>query len=441
MNNIEIRTSIADLVSDRRIVILGLGAEGKSSLNFFKSLALKNDVIIADRNSALAEDDDLKNFDLFLGENYLACLKSYDFVMKSPGISFKEYVLPDGIIISSQTELFIGLFRNQIIGITGTKGKSTTSSLIKHILASYFESVFLVGNIGLPALELIDQIKTDSLVVYEMSSHQLEFCTVSPSRAVLLNLYQEHLDHYKDFQSYRYAKWQIALHQSKDDFFFYNYEDPTINSDIQQLIINSTKIPVCLNDSEISLARIQEQFILKGDHNRFNLLISLVAVETLGVTSEKALKAAFKFKGLPHRMEYVGEFEGIKFYNDSIATIPEATIHALKSIENVQTIILGGFDRGIDYRQLIDFLITNKPLNLLLLGKVGQILYSQLIGIGYEGKMIMAESLKDAVNYAFIMTEKGKTCLMSPAASSYDSFKNFEDRGDQFKKNIYTYIK
>ncbi|MBN2745535.1 MAG: UDP-N-acetylmuramoyl-L-alanine--D-glutamate ligase [Bacteroidales bacterium] len=450
MNKEFIQNSLSPLFENHRIVILGLGKEGRSSLAFFQTYFSELEIVVADRNVNAFTPNFESELVFYSGDSYLNCIRSGDFVIKSPGISLQNSSLPANIILSSQTDLFLRLFSKQVIGITGTKGKSTTSSLIFHILKSQLKSVFLVGNIGVPALDMVGEVQPESWIVFEMSSHQLQNVSIGPSRAVILNFHQEHLDHYADYFGYREAKWQISLTQTNNDFFAYNIDDETLTNDLQKIVVKSNCLSVSMKDCEAPFSCFKgnqlrvgkelldfsrDKFLLRGDHNVFNLLISLTICQTIGLDLPLSLNSAYSFQGLEHRLEFVGIFNGIAFYNDSIATIPEATINALKAVDEVATVILGGFDRGIDYQPLVKFLTTYRPLNLLLIGKVGQRLQESLLN-NYNGILIPVEHLQDAVNQAFKLTPKGKTCLLSPAAASYDSFKNFEDRGNQFKKMV-----
>ena len=451
---IDIENNIIKLLSHRKILVLGFGKEGQSTYKFLRGVFPEMPLMISDRNPDSFGHLSDNNLVTFSGEDYLNAISQADWVMKSPGISFKDLIIPESIIISSQTDLFIYLFRNQIVGVTGTKGKSTTVSLITHLLSEFYSEVKLVGNIGIPALEIVDSITPETKIVYELSSHQLEFSRYSPHIAVLLNLYQEHLDHYRGYDDYRKAKWQIALHQDVEDYFITNFDDKTIEADGNFFNVDSKQILISLEgnkSSEIyfdghdifynkkSLDFDMQQFKLPGIHNIFNLMAALTAVHCVGVEPKEALPIAYKFKGLPHRLEFLGSFHGIDFINDSIATIPQATINAIKSINNLQTLILGGFDRGISYKLLIDFLLAFNPLNIILLGEVGERLEQELMTRNYAGKLMPNTCFDDAVRQAIAITEKGKSCLLSPAAASYDKFKNFEERGNRFRKLVHEF--
>jgi len=448
-----IKNRVLELIGSRRVLIAGFGREGKSSLQFLRQIVPTGTIVVVDKNTEAQKSltDDIK---FAGGERYLDEIKPGDFVMKSPGISFKDFALPSEVLVSSQTDMFLKLFGDRTIGVTGTKGKSTTVSLTEHILKRFNKDVRLAGNIGIPALDIVDDISAGSLIVYELSSHQLEFCSASPHIALLLNLYKEHLDHYRDFAAYRMAKWQIALHQGKEDFFLLNIDDELIMSDLRENIrSNGTRIPVSLSgqrDADFAyrggeiyfkdepLGFDATKFKLAGIHNIFNLMMAVGATSLCGIPPVSALEAAYDFAGLPHRLEYLGRVKGIDFINDSIATIPQAAVRALQSIDNVATIILGGYDRGIDYGFLTDYLKKYPPLNIMLLGEVGVRIKEMLQELKYQGRMENFTCFDDAVRRAVEITPRGKACLLSPAAASYDKFKNFEERGDRFKELVLT---
>jgi len=443
---------VRNYIGGRRVVILGFGREGKSSLSFFKENLPDIQLVVADRNPDAFSGFGDSDAEFFAGKDYIDIIKAGDFVMKSPGISFRDFTPPAGVLISSQTDLFLFLFGKQITGVTGTKGKSTTVTLIHSILSHYFGDVKLVGNIGTPALDIAGEIGSETKVVYELSSHQLEFTGTSPHIAVLLNLFEEHLDHYKGYESYRNAKWQIAAHQDEGDFFIYNACNDTLSADMKKTergrgrriavsVGCDSAAGVFFDGSEIffngkSLGFQRERFKPAGDHNVFNLMTALAVAGISGIDAKEALETAYEFGGLPHRLEFVGNYGGIDFYNDSIATIPQAAVNALKTVENVATVILGGINRGINYDLLVDYLADSGPLNIMLVGDVGKMLKERLKAADYKGRVVFHECFDEAVRTAVEVTPAGKACLLSPAAASYDKFRNFEERGDRFKEIV-----
>jgi len=452
-----IKEEIARFINNRRVLILGFGKEGRSTYRMLRNYFPKLEICISDQNTEISTEKELQDdsyLSWVLGKGHMKALNYYNLVFKSPGISFKEYQVPADQQISSQTDLFIELFHKQIIGVTGTKGKSTTVSLINHLLRSFKKKVLLVGNIGLPAMEVLPQIEEDTLIVYELSSHQLEFVTHSPHIAVFLNLFEEHLDHYVSFLAYQQAKENITVFQDADDFLIYHFDDVFVNKRVQESGTEASLLPFC-HKSNNGCTYIENNDIhffddrvfnvdfskinLLGKHNQLNILAALNVIAALGLDMEKAIESVYNFKSLPHRLEDVGVYKGIHFINDSIATIPEATIKAVEVFDNLQTLILGGFNRGIDYSILIDFLMEQRIPNIILLGEVGNLLGELLDDEGYKMPLFYAKDMDEVIRIAYKQTKEGGVCLLSPAASSYDIFHNFMDRGDQYKKKLREY--
>lgn len=454
----DLRKEIAAFVRRREVLILGFGKEGRSTYKTLRRYMPDINICIADQNESIFSDIDLKKdskLSFKLGANYMDALSQYPLVFKSPGISFKNYFPPKQQQITSQTDLFIELFHSQIVGVTGTKGKSTTVSLIYHLLKSVKRKVIVVGNIGLPALEVLQDIDEETIIVYELSSHQLEYVHQSPHIAVFLNLFEEHLDHYNTYLDYQRAKANITKYQSKSDFLIYNRDDVNVNQRINESGTESQRL--CFSaqiNTECSFVENQTirlfnamQFKLNlnripllGNHNLLNILAALNICTALNLDIASSVEAIYSFRSLPHRLEWVGVFRGIHFVNDSIATIPEACINAAITFENLDTLILGGFNRGIDYTSLIDYLLKRKISNLILLGEVGTIIRRRLQLENYKGNLFDAADMDEVVEIAFRQTREGAYCLLSPAASSYDAFKNFEDRGDQYKKKVQEFV-
>ena len=457
---------IIDFLDNNRVLILGFGREGQSSYKLIRKYLPQLTIGIADAREIDMNEHEYLNDDVFLnvhfGNNYLDSIESYDLVLKSPGISLKDINTEKFRgKITSQTDLFLRFFNQNVIGITGTKGKSTTSSLIKHILSISNTNVKLIGNIGVPPFEVLDQIDDNTLIVFELSSHQLEYVSHSPKVAVLLNIYEEHLDHYNSFKDYQEAKLNICRFQNENDYFVYSAENIIISKFVENGRIIHQKVPVSFDIAKIDKSGIFEKddsiicrkngenlkvFDTKtkreilGKHNLFNIMTSIAVCKTLNVSDCDILKGVSTFKGLPHRLEFVGQFNDIYYYNDSIATIPEATISAIESIENVDTLIAGGFDRGINYEELGNYLINSEVRNIIFLPSTGEVIYGIMKKCDQDKlenhKIYFAKKLNDAIKIAKDVTEKGKVCLFSPAAASYGFFKNFEQRGDIFKELV-----
>jgi len=453
------KSIILSRLQGKHILILGYGREGKSTYNFIKQHLPKAKVTIADANPHL-DITEIKNYNdaYILGENYLHTISAYDLIIKSPGISLKNHLsFIQRDIISSQTDLFLQAYANQCIGVSGTKGKSTTSSLIYHILQSLNIPSLLAGNIGIPLFDIIPLIHKEVKIVMELSSHQLEFIQQAPSTAILLNIFQEHLDHYLGFEAYQQAKYALARYQQKNDTFIYNTDDILIKKLLQHsppqsnllgFSFASSTSSACYirnysfmyknNDKEEKIMDIvTNDFPLKGKHNLANSCAALLAVlPFIPAEKRKELKnAVYSFQSLAHRLEFVATIDDVSYYNDSISTIPQATIAALEAIDNVNTLILGGMDRGIDYMPMKSVFCDSQVENFIFTGKAGERMM-QFCQEFSNKKTFFSNDYTEIIAIAKRVTRKHHVCLLSPAASSYDAFTNFEHRGNVYKELI-----
>ena len=427
------KQDIIDYLKDKKILILGYGREGKSALTFVQTNLPNNTVAVADQNEL-----QLDNIQTICGENYLDAIHDFDIVIKSPGIPTRDFVDASQLDkITSLTDLFLRFCKNTIIGVTGTKGKSTTASLIHHILKATNHDALLVGNIGIACFDAINQIHEDTIIVFELSCHQLEFIQASPQIAILLNLYEEHLDHYKNAEAYFTAKKNIYKYQTADDTLIYgDIFQHASTTEIEHLPMHKIDI---LHDINIPPNQIKTHLV--GMHNMYNIYAAISACEAIGLSREEIIPTIESFHGLPHRMEYVGEFQHIHFYNDSIATAQEAVINAVKALKKVDTLILGGMDRGLNYQPLVDFLRQSQVRNILLLPNTEQIFMRLFNEAPFSQKIIPVANMADAVDVAFEVTAKDHICLLSPAAASYGFYKNFEERGEKYCNLIKKYAK
>ena len=413
--------------------------------------------------------------------------------------------------ITSQLELLLEVDRQNVIAITGTKGKSTTTTLLYQVIKDQKENTFLLWNIWVPIFEQIENFNEDSTLVIECSSHQLQYIKTSPHIAILLNLYPEHLDHYNNLQEYYDSKLNIFKYQTEWDFAIFDEQvikaslskggaeqSEAVGSEIWTPLIPLHKgdhpkngvtpitegglscatkieiwkdilvqwnfvmmnkaslskgslscfsrsaeqseagseiwtpsIPLHKGDSIVEIYNVNEKRNLLWEHNLRNIMNIFVVCGILWLDFEKAKKVISEFKPLEHRMELVWTFDWITYYNDSIATIPESTINSLKSIPNVNTLILWWMDRWIDYSGLIDFINNSDVENVICLPKTGHDLQPSLTKKTYK-----VNNLPEAVKIAKEVTKKWTVCLLSPAASSYTFFKNFEERGRMFKELV-----
>jgi UDP-N-acetylmuramoylalanine--D-glutamate ligase len=442
-------------IEGKSILILGFGREGESTYNLLRKSFPELIIHIADKSEQIANRIKDDNTVLLTGDDYLSSINNCDLIFKSPGISLKDVAF-DRNKITSQTDLFLDFYSSQVIGITGTKGKSTTSSLIYHILKLYDNNVVLVGNIGIPPFDLIGEIDKNTKIVFELSSHQLEYISKGPHIAILLNYFQEHLDYYKSYEDYQLSKFNITLYQENSDNFIFNADDKLVLDIISQNKLERNYYGLSLSNSQskgcwiendtiffsngnesFSIMDFKTEIYLKGEHNKRNILAAICASKILNVSDEIIKEGVTTFKGLEHRLEYIGEYNGVHYYNDSIATIPEATIEAVKALQNVNTLLLGGFDRGIDYNILAEFIASSHINNLIFLGDAGTRIMEGLKQYNVKGKFqAFVKDLEEAVKIAKEKTPKAGICLLSPAAASYDMFKNFEERGRVYKKLV-----
>lgn len=454
---------LSQLIEGKRVAILGFGREGKSTLNHLLEIGGYDSITILDKNLSTEYGvENGLNVDIVSGADYQKDMDKYGVVFKSPGVVL-EHVPSEFICnIVSQTELFVQRYKNQIIGITGTKGKSTTTTLIYHILKESGRNVQLAGNVGIPAFEIMDKISEDTIIVYELSSHMLEYMEVSPRIGALLNIYEEHLDHYGTMDKYVAAKMNILKYKESTDICFVNehIETEGKNGIVKLTTGNSTGLSDCNMNTENSVdisddvvkfcydGNIQKYHIptkdinLLGKHNYFDIGVAYGILKLVGITDEEFDNGLKSYAPLPHRLEYIGEVRGVKYYNDSISTICQTAIQAVETIPNVSTIIIGGMDRGIDYTELEEYLIKSTKLkNIIFMYATGKRIYNEL---NVNEKSCMAclhlvENLQQAVEKAVEVCCEGEACVMSPASASYGDFVNFEERGSEYTRLVNCY--
>ncbi len=430
----------------QKIVILGFGKEGTSTYEYIRKYEKDLPLVIMDNKyqDIKVEDENIELCDIDYNR-----LKDFDMIFKAPGVSFKDVDISEfKDKITSQLEYLLGHKKGYIIGITGTKGKSTTSSLIYNIIKDQGYKTFLLGNIGNPIFDVMDDIDEDSYIVIEMSSHQLEYVTHSPDIAIILNLFEEHLDHYRSLDGYYKAKLNIAKYQSKDDYFLYSSDNEDLNRYKDLIQTESTKYDITFDKKENSHTYILDDCVvvndkkvfdinteinLKGMHNIKDIMFALTVADILNLEDDGVIKSICDFEPLPHRMEFVGKYNDILFYNDSIATIPDAAINAIEALKKVDTLILGGMDRKISYDYFADYLNKSQVNNFICLPDTGHHIYDQLIDKKHKYKV---NDMEEAVKIAKKVTKKEMICLLSPAASSYGFYKNFEERGNKYKELV-----
>jgi len=443
--------------SKKKVAVLGFGLEGQDLCEFL--LEKKAQITVFDKK----EPEDLgKAFDKFkkqgiefkLGNDYLKDgLVGYDFVFRSPGFSpLRPEIIAtqkERTIISSATKLFFEFCPGKIIGVTGTKGKGTTATLIYEILKKDGKQVFLAGNVGQPMLSLLPQIKENDWVILELSSFQLQDLQKSPHIAVVLFVTSEHLDYHKNTNEYIQAKANLISHQQKDDFAVLNADDLTSSSFAG---LTPAKIFCFSRRKKVNGAYVQNGQIylfdkkvgptqnlkLLGVHNWDNVCAAVTAASLAGASLDSIKKIVFSFQGLEHRLEKVHSLKGVSFYNDSFATTPETTMAALKSFKQPVVLIAGGSEKGSDYTQLGKTIAVSSVKTLILIGQMAERIKEAVLKAGFQGKIIFqpSQQMSEVVKLAWQEAKRGDVVLLSPGCASYDMFLDYKDRGFQFKKYV-----
>ena len=467
-----------------KIAILGLSVQGISSAEFLFRHQIPFTILekrSKDQFGSVSEKIKKWNCQSVFGEGHLKNLSNYTLIMRSTGIPL---FLPEivsakkkGVKISSNVKLFMELCPAVTIGVTGTKGKGTTCKLIESILKKDGKDVFVGGNIGRSPLDFLEEIKSDSIVVLELSSFQLEDFEKSPHIAVILGLAPDHLapespnspNYHKSFDEYVKAKKNLVRFQKKSDFIIVKKDDQNSYSFIKET--KATPLFFSISGETDRGAYVEKEKLkvkpaspaggsgklvtvgdvkrikLKGKHNLENICAALSVCSLLDCATLSMQKGVFKFAGYEHRLEFVTEVDGIAYYDDSAATNPEPAIAAINSFDNPIVIILGGSDKGQSYKELAENIMNSNVKVVYLIGDMAgkiekeisnlQFRISkeknnrdlQIIQVGYPS---MEKIVSDCTNLA----KKGDVILLSPACASFDMFKNYRDRGNQFKQEV-----
>ena len=461
----------------KSILILGMGVEGLSTLRFLRGLFPHKMLGVADLGplerldaeirTVIASDPRLvKN----LGEDYLEFLDQYDLIVKTPGISIVRHPEIQRAFeagkLTSHTALFFANCPGTIVGITGTKGKGTTSKLIHSMLKAGGLDAHLVGNIGNPPLPLLRQAGESSIFVFELSAQQLETLRQSPHIAVLLNVVPDHLDHFANFENYAQAKQNLARYQTEGDYLIYDPGFPvprrtaaetrsqlvpcSVEGSLDQGCFVEGGHVICrLGETAESIPLDEVSAVLPGSFNLYNVVPAVAVAKLLDLEVGPIVEGIRSFKPEEHRFERVGSFRGITFYNASIATVPEVTIEHLKSLgDDVQTMLLGGFDRGMDFGMLAERIVQSKVRTVILFPETGRRIWEAIststAGSSRElpqhffidGGAGAESAMREAVRLAYLHTGAGKICLHSPASPSFGVFKNYKERGQLFKRFV-----
>jgi UDP-N-acetylmuramoylalanine--D-glutamate ligase len=440
-----------------KIVILGAGESGVGAALLAKQKGYNVFVSDASAIKPIYQSElEANHIPFESGTHDVERILAADEVMKSPGIPEKNELVKQirakGIPVISEIEFgFRYKGDSKIVAITGSNGKTTTTSLLYHICKVAEEDVAIVGNIG---FSFARQIAVDpkKLYVIEVSSFQLDdIKTFRPDIAILLNITEDHLDRYNyQFEYYIKSKFRIIENQTEKDCFIYCIDDEVITKHLELLTTNTNLLPFSMKQelkkggyikNEQMMLKIQEErvtmsiydFALKGKHNAYNTMAASIAASTLGIRKEKIREAVSNFHSLEHRMEFVATVKGVDFINDSKATNVNSTWYALESMQKPTILILGGVDKGNDYALVAD-LVKDKVKAIVCMGTDN----AKLIEYFKDkvAQIIEVDSAKKAVNASFKLAEKGDVVLLSPACASFDLFKNYEDRGHQFKESV-----
>ena len=440
-----------------KIGLIGFGLEAKSAYDYFKSIDQNNTFEIYDENPK--SKIELPNGVKFFGDFHDFSKIQADLIVRTPAVN--PLRLPKNVKVTSVTNLFFENCPAPIIGVTGSKGKGTVSSFIAEILRAAGLKTHLLGNIGIPALDKINEINDQDVVVYELSSFQLWDAQKSPHISILNNIEPDHLDVHNDFEDYVQAKLNIAKNQKEGDFFIFNQENSTVLNVVERIKSNlKSELQPFPN---YNLAHVQDGHFLWGDelifsteilkipgeHNQKNACAAMIA--TFDFLREKGFQieeifdfwreGLSKFTGLPYRLKFVREFEGVRFYDDSIATTPGSAIAALNSFEKPKILILGGSNKGADLSELIEK-ISKMPeqelRKVILMGVESSKLAQKLTQAGFERFINLGRetNMQEVVKASFENAQSGDVVILSPAHASFDMFKSYTDRGEQFIENV-----
>jgi len=424
-----------------KIAIAGFGLEGQASYRYY-SKDSSNEITIFDQNPDFVGPEVVASV---VGPDAFEKLQDFDLVLRSPPIA-REHLNTNGKIWSGTNEFF-AQSPAPIIGVTGTKGKGTTSSMIASILNAAGKKTWLVGNIGTAALDILPEMTSDDVVVYEMSSFQLWDIEKSPHIAVVLPIEPDHLNVHKDMEDYVAAKGGIRRYQTANDICIYHAR----NSYAQQISELNTIAPkqrygiaddggayvkdgaFCVGEHIICSVDVMQ---VPGVHNIENAAAAISATLQMGISDDAIAEGLRNFKGLPHRIEFVREARGVEYYNDSFSSAPGATIAAINAFTKPELVVLGGIDKGADFSELIETIKHHHNVKeLLLIGEIRHKLQSLLQEAGVTTKTTVFDgrTMQEIVDYLSGQADSGDLVLLSPACASFDMFRDFYDRGDQFR--------
>lgn len=450
-------------IKDKKVVILGLGVEGLSTLKYFSThgavVSVRDQKIEGEIDPEILVEAKKHTSNFIFGSDYLSNLFTYDVICRSPGVrpDLPEIsgAIAKGVVLTSNMKTFFDFSPARIIGVTGTKGKGTTTALVGEMLRVAGKKVFVGGNIGNPPLDFLDELGESDWVVLELSSFQLMDMEKSPHVAVVLMTTTEHLDWHQDDIEYRIAKYNIVSHQKYGDYAAINFDYPAsrvfadhTKADVIFFSLKKEPNPGVFYKEDKIWSRLnsmyeevieRKEILLPGVHNVENALAAISVASILGVNIENIKEVLRGFKGLEHRLELVREVGGVSFYNDSFSTTPETAIAAIKSFGEGEILILGGSSKKSDFTSLAKEIVSRKNLKaIILIGEEAPRIKEAINKRGsFKGKIIEeAKNMKEMVYSALSEAKTGNVVLLSPACASFDMFKNYKDRGMQFKEIV-----
>ncbi len=448
-------------IKGKKVAIIGLGISNKPLIEYLYNLGAR--ITVFDNREQEKIDEDIwnkvveYNLQYSLGENYLKNLKGFDFIFRSPScrpdLPEIQEEIKRGAILTSEIELVLKFTPSKTIGITGSDGKTTTTSLIYEILKRKYKC-FLGGNIGKPLFTQISEMRPEDIVVIELSSFQLMNMELSTDIAVVTNISPNHLNVHKDYKEYIDSKANIFKYQNENGILIINY-DNDITRDFAKIssgkvvyfsrhsklpngvIYDNGVIKYCDNDLRRHIIN-QKDIKIRGMHNIENICAAIAATSTL-VEQEEQARAISEFTGVEHRLEFVREIDGVKWYNDSIASSPNRTIAGLNSYDEKIVLIAGGRDKHLDYEPLAKPILENVT-TLIVMGetaeKIKNVVTRELEVENKQMNIIKVKDVEEAVKMAKEIAKPNEIVLFSPASTSFDMFKNFEERGKKFKEEV-----
>lgn len=449
-------------LKNRKVAIIGLGVSNIPLLDYMHNVGAKVTVF----DNRIIEDipkDTMKKItdyamEFSLGPNNLSKLEGFDIIFRSPSclptVPELQKEVERGAILTSEIEMLMKLCPGKVIGVTGSDGKTTTTTLIYEILKANGYNCYLGGNIGTPLFTKLSEMTPDDIIVLELSSFQLMGMEISPSISVITNISPNHLNVHSSYEEYIDAKKNIFKYQDKDGIIVLNYDNAITKAAAKEangkvvffssktkledgIILDGDIIKECKDKLRRHILSTNT-VALRGVHNYENICAAIAATSSL-VKVEDAVKAVQEFKGVQHRLEFIRELDGVKWYNDSIGTSPTRTIAGLHSFDERIVLIAGGYDKHLDYTPIAKP-ILEKVDSLILIGdtapKIFDAVKEEAEKQGKDIKIYMCDEFKNTVLVAKKVAKPGQIVLFSPASASFDLFRNFEERGNKFKELV-----